>query len=93
MVRVFVRYAEYMSALWYVYMVQCADSTFYTGVTTDVARRVAEHNGARAAKYTRARQPVVLVYSEIQENRSVACSREAAIKKLSRNDKAQLVMQ
>lgn len=71
-------------------MVRCADDTLYTGVTTDIARRVAEHNSVRAAKYTRARQPVVLVYTEPHESRSAACVRENAIKKLSRTQKQML---
>lgn len=79
-----------MSASWFIYMVECNDRTLYTGVTTDVARRVAEHNSPRAAKYTRARQPVQLVYSEPYDSRSAACAREATIKRLSRAEKQEL---
>ncbi len=79
---------------WYVYMLRCADGTYYTGVTTDVARRVTEHNGegakGRGAKYTKARQPVSLVYSEVAENRSLAQSREAALRRLSRGEKEEI---
>jgi len=59
--------AKTVSRLWWVYIVSCADATLYTGITTDVERRVAEHNSESllAAKYTRARQPVVLVYKEV----------------------------
>ena len=74
---------------WFVYIVSCADDTFYTGITKDVERRVREHNedDKLAAKYTRARRPVVLVYQEICESRSVATKREIEIKQLSRKDK------
>jgi putative endonuclease len=58
---------SFISMGWCVYMLRCADSTLYTGVTTDVSRRVAEHNSGikgKGAKYTAARQPVTLVYEE-----------------------------
>lgn len=71
-------------------MVRCADGTLYTGVTTDVNRRVAEHNGPKAAKYTRARQPVVVVYKEVVSGRGEALRREAALKRLSRAEKQSL---
>lgn len=77
---------------WSVYIVRCADQTLYSGVTTDVARRVAEHNGSvKGAKYTRARQPVTLVYEEETATRSAACIREAALKKLTRSEKEALI--
>ena len=78
---------------WHVYMVRCADGTLYTGVAIDVARRVAEHNGARAngARYTRARRPVKLVYRERAANRSAACKREYRLKQLSRREKLALI--
>ncbi len=74
---------------WLVYMVRCADNTLYTGVATDVGRRVSEHNGSdlRGARYTRARRPVTLVYQEPCENRTHACQREYAIKQLTRSAK------
>lgn len=74
---------------WYVYLLRCADDTLYTGVTTDPQRRLREHNagGPRGARYTRARRPVELIYSEPATNRAEACRREAAIKKLSREAK------
>ena len=77
---------------WYLYMVRCADDTLYTGITTDLQRRLEEHNGDDriGARYTRARRPVVLVYSEQAESRSAAASREAAIKKLTRQQKLAL---
>lgn len=71
---------------------RCADDSLYTGITTDVERRVKEHNEVgKGAKYTRARQPVALVYSEEAENRSEAASREAVLKKLKRSEKLDLV--
>ncbi len=78
---------------WQVYIVRCADGTLYTGVAIDVARRIAEHNGAgkSGARYTRSRRPVKLVYSEKAANRSVACKREYRIKQLSRRDKLALI--
>lgn len=69
---------------WYVYIVQCVDSSLYTGVTTDIARRIKEHNEtAKGAKYTRHRRPVTLVYFEEADSRSDACRREYAIKKMA----------
>jgi len=77
---------------WFVYIVNCSDNTFYTGITTDLARRVDEHNSDKlGAKYTRARQPVKLVYSQECGDRSSASSREYQIKKLSRAKKLQLL--
>jgi putative endonuclease len=80
---------EFMS--WYVYMVRCADASLYTGVTTDLARRIREHNSPKlAAKYTRVRQPVTLVYHEPAADRSSAQTREAALKRLPRATKETL---
>lgn len=74
-----------MKPVWHVYILRCADGTLYTGVTTDLVRRVEEHNASpKGARYTRARRPVALVYSERFASRSAASKREAAIKKLSR---------
>ncbi len=82
-----------MSA-WYVYLLRCSDGTYYTGVTTDVTRRVREHNGeagGRAgAKYTKARRPVRLVYQETAENRSAAQMREHVLRTMSREEKVKL---
>lgn len=77
---------------WWVYILKCADNSLYTGVTTDLERRLYEHNHeANGAKYTKARRPVELIYKEPCENRSSACKRESAIKKLSRQQKLSLV--
>ena len=74
-------------------MLRCADDTIYTGVAKDVQRRLLEHNedNVKGAKYTRARRPVVLVYSELCDSRSSACKRESEIKKLSRAEKLLLI--
>jgi putative endonuclease len=75
----------------HVYVLSCADGTYYTGYTTDVDRRVAEHDAGEGAKYTRGRTPVDLVHVETFESRSAAMSREAEIKSLSRAEKEALV--
>ncbi|MFW5939232.1 MAG: GIY-YIG nuclease family protein [Halolamina sp.] len=75
----------------YVYVLSCADDTLYTGYTTDVARRVAEHDAGEGAKYTRGRTPVELVHVERFEGQSAAMSREHEIKQLSRTGKERLV--
>ncbi|MFV1996553.1 MAG: GIY-YIG nuclease family protein [Acidiferrobacterales bacterium] len=73
-------------------MVQCRDKSLYTGVTTDLDRRMKEHNeSALGAKYTRARRPVTLEWFEQCDSRSSAAIREAEIKKLDRDQKLQLV--
>lgn len=74
--------------MWYVYILECRDGTFYAGVTNDLDRRVAEHNGSPlGAKYTAGRRPVRLVYSREFEDRSAASKEEARIKRLSRAEK------
>ena len=80
------------SSNWYTYIVQCADQSLYTGISTDLPRRIKEHNSSpNGAKYTKARRPVRLVYFEQSESRSEACKREHALKCLSPTDKRQLV--
>lgn len=81
------------SKTWYVYILRCADDTLYTGVCTDVARRVDEHNAGAplGARYTRARRPVVLVYQESVASRSDALRRELAIKAKNRGAKLALI--
>lgn len=77
---------------WFVYVLLCADGTLYTGITTNVERRVMEHNSTKkGAKYTRVRLPVSLAYSEKAKDRSKAAVREAALKKLSRKEKLSLI--
>jgi len=82
-----------MTGDWCVYIVECADGTFYTGITTDLERRVGEHNAGTGARYTRSRRPVVLRYVEPQPNRSHASAREHRIKSLSRAGKQTLIDQ
>jgi putative endonuclease len=78
-----------------VYILECADGTLYTGITTDVTRRVAEHNGehgmGKGAKYTKVRRPVVLRYSESCGTKGQALRREYALKSLSRTEKLALL--
>lgn len=77
---------------WQVYVLRCNDDTFYTGVTTDIQRRIHEHNhNSRAASYTRSRRPVKLVYTEDCEDRSSALKREHGIRQLSRSQKERLI--
>ena len=73
------------------YIVECADGTFYTGWSTDPARREKTHNAGRGAKYTRMRRPVKLIYIEELPDKSSALKRERAIKKFSRKKKEKLV--
>ncbi len=81
-----------MCDMYYLYILECADKTLYTGIATDVARRVAEHNGDKlGAKYTSARRPVKLVYAQECKDRSSATKEELRIKKLSRLAKLQLI--
>ncbi len=80
-----------MSNQWHVYMVECADGTLYSGITTDLDRRISEHNDSvKGAKYTRAKRPVRLVYSEQYLDRSTASKREYELKQLSREEKKEL---
>lgn len=76
---------------WLVYIVRCADGTFYTGAATDLARRRKQHNDGKASRYTRSRRPVRLVYHEAQPDKGSALRREAAIKTLSRRQKEALI--
>jgi putative endonuclease len=80
------------AAAWWVYLLRCADGSLYTGITTDVSRRLAEHNGngAAGARYTRSRRPVELAYAEAAASRAEAARREAAIKRLDRARKLAL---
>lgn len=73
---------------WFVYVVRCRDGSLYTGITTDIERRINEHNKeATAAAYTRSRRPVTLVYHERVKTRSAAARREAQIKTMEKQDK------
>lgn len=77
---------------YFVYILECSDQTLYTGITTDVDKRLEEHNTSdKGAKYTKARRPVRLLYSESSPDRSTASKREYAIKKLTRTEKLKLI--
>jgi putative endonuclease len=77
--------------VWFVYVALCGDGSYYTGITTDINKRIHAHNHTKSgAKYTRSRRPVTLAYSEPAGSRTAASRREAAIKKLSHKEKAKL---
>ena len=78
-------------AAWFVYIVRCRDGSLYTGISTNVERRLAAHNGGRGARYTRSRLPVTLVHLERRRTQSAALRREAAIKSLERVAKLALL--
>ena len=80
---------------WFVYFLRCADNSLYAGVTTDLKRRLQEHNHSNklGAKYTRVRRPVSLAYAETAENRQTACKQEYQLRKLKKAKKEQLVNQ
>ena len=75
----------------FVYIIQCADNTLYTGWTTNLRARLDAHSEGSGAKYTRGRGPLTLVYSESFENKSAAMRREVEIKRLTRAEKLQLI--
>ena len=78
--------------MYYLYILECADKTLYTGITVDLKRRVNEHNSSKlGAKYTRARRPVKLVYSKKFRDRSAALKAESKMKKLARAEKLKLI--
>jgi len=76
--------------LWVVYVLLCADKTYYTGITNDLARRLAQHESGTGAKYTRGRGPFVVQYTETFATRGEASRREYAIKQLSKAAKGKL---
>lgn len=81
---------EFM-ADWTVYMLRCADDTIYTGIARDADKRLDAHNSGKGAKYTRARRPVQMIWSEPADCRSTASKREYAIKRLRRREKLALI--
>jgi predicted GIY-YIG superfamily endonuclease len=83
--------AKRAAEIWFVYILRCADGTLYTGITKDLTHRCQQHNDGTAARYTRSRRPVKLVYQEPQRSQSLALKREAAIKKLTRRQKLALI--
>jgi len=76
---------------WFVYILECADGSLYTGITKDLETRLHAHNAGKASRYTRARLPVRLAYAESQADRSAASIREAALKALPREQKLRLI--
>jgi len=76
---------------WSVYIVKCNDGSLYTGITTDLKRRLKRHNEGRACNYTKVRRPVKLIYKEILDEESLARRKEIKIKKLSRANKLKLI--
>lgn len=75
----------------YTYILRCSDDTYYTGWTKDLENRLKAHNSGKASKYTRVRLPVSIAYYEYFESDNDAMKREAAIKKLSRKEKEELI--
>lgn len=76
---------------WTLYILECGDGAFYTGITKDVGRRLRQHNDGRASRYTRGRGPVKVVYQEPCESRSDALIKERAVKSLTRKEKESLI--
>lgn len=79
--------------VWFLYILECTDGTYYTGITKDLKRRFEEHNSGKGARYTRPRIPVTLVYQESCASRSAALIRECAIKALPKQQKKELIQQ
>lgn len=77
--------------MWYLYMLRCGDGTLYTGITTDVDKRLEAHRTGKGAKYTRGRGPLELVYSEECGTHSDALKRELAVKALPREEKQKII--
>lgn len=80
-----------MEKHWYLYILRCGDGTLYTGVTTDVRRRLETHRQGKGAKYTRGRAPLELVFQKACESHSDALRQELAVKGLSREEKESLI--
>ncbi len=78
--------------MWFVYIIKCNDGSLYTGITTDLQRREAEHNSStKGAKYSRSRRPVTIVYSQQCANRTEAAKEEWRIKQLTKEEKLGLI--
>jgi predicted GIY-YIG superfamily endonuclease len=76
---------------WTVYVLRCRDGSLYTGITNDLPKRLKVHAAGKASKYTRSRLPVRLAYQEVRRSKSAALKREAAIKRLPRQTKLELI--
>ena len=83
---------EIMEEKWYLYILRCKDNTLYTGITTDVSRRLEAHRSGKGAKYTRGRAPLELVYQECCGTHSEALKRELEIKAMVRGQKEELIL-
>lgn len=81
-----------MESQWYLYILRCGDGSLYTGITTDVEKRLEAHRSGKGAKYTRGRGPLALVYREICGTHSDALKRELEIKKLTKAQKSALFL-
>ena len=81
----------FVSSTWWIYILHCGDGTLYTGIAKDVQVRLGQHQAGKGAKYTRGRGPVALVHQEPCSSRSTASQREAAIKRLTRQEKMALI--
>ena len=77
--------------MWYLYILQCGDGTLYTGITTDVEKRLEAHRSGKGAKYTRGRAPLELLYRELCGTHSDALKRELEVKRLTREEKLTLI--
>ncbi len=77
--------------MWYLYILRCGDGTLYTGITTDVEKRLEAHRSGKGAKYTRGRGPLELAYREVCGSHSDALKRELAVKALPREEKQALI--
>ena len=79
--------------MWYVYILECSDKTFYTGITSDIRRRIKEHNSSpKGAKYTKGRGPVKLVYLRRKKNKTTASKEEYRIKNLTKKEKTEMIL-
>jgi len=77
--------------VWFLYVLECSDGSFYTGITTDLEKRIQEHRSGKGSKYVRAKLPAQLIYREQLETKSQALKREIEVKRLTRIQKEQLV--
>ena len=80
-----------MEPIWYLYIIRCGDGTLYTGITTDIEKRLEVHRAGKGAKYTRGRLPLDVVYRESCGTHSDALKREIAVKRMSRKEKEELL--
>jgi putative endonuclease len=77
--------------VWFLYILKCREGSFYTGISNNLEKRLKQHSSGKASKYTRARLPVILIYTEEVDTKSQALKREIEVKSLTRTDKIKLV--